>query len=157
MKTASRRIHWIATSVALAAVSLAGSSARPAAAEADPLLDLPFSTPGCSYYCRACGEGMHDIVVAVNSNAASYHLENCNEGSCPLHGCAVDNLPVTAMSELWFAARDGDDARLRELLREHRRVAYFNVARQAVQVRGCDGGVLASIPLSETQAAMLTE
>ena len=158
MRIVSRSFRWFPAAVVLALVPV-GMSMHPRRAMADPLLDAPFTTPppGCTYYCQSCGDGFHKIIVAVASNAASYHLETCNEGECAWHGCDVDNVLVSTMSEMWFAARDEDDERLRELLTEHREIAYLNAARQAVQIKGCNGDVLASIPLSDEQVALLEE
>jgi hypothetical protein len=158
MRNVSRSFRWFPAAVALAVVSV-GVSTQPRQAMADPLLDAPFTTPssGCTYFCRSCGEGKHDIVVGVKSNASSSHLETCTAGQCGWHSCEVDHELVSTMSELWFAARGEDDERLRELLRENRKVAYVNPERHAVQVKGCNGDVLASIPLSDEQVAFLEE
>jgi hypothetical protein len=160
MRNVSRSFRWFPAAVALAVVSV-GISTQPRRAMADPLLDAPFTTPpsDCTYYCRPCGgrDGFHEIIWSVNSNASSSHLENCSAGQCGWHNCEIDHVLVSTMSEMWFAARGEDDERLRELLQENREVAYVNPERHAVQVKGCNGDVLASIPLSDEQVALLEE
>jgi hypothetical protein len=66
-------------------------------------------------------------------------------------------MPAGELGALWRAVREAKDGSLRELLREHREVAYYNPGRDAVQVLGCKGSVLASIPLSPEQVALLEE
>jgi hypothetical protein len=131
--------------------------ARPAEAEADPLLDLPFTSGGCTYHCRECGFEKHDIVVAVTSNATSSHLETCGPGTCDGHKCKTTLVDAGGVGEVWFDVREADGRELREILRRHSDVAFYNEQRDAVQIRGCDGNVMASIPLSAEQVALLEE
>jgi hypothetical protein len=161
IRSSRQGVWWITVGAALAlAASVPGAGTREA--RADPLLDVPFaSATGCTYLCRVCpgpkGD-RHDIVVATTSNAQSSHLETCNEGNCAAHACDVDQMPAGGLGALWFEVREERDAgRLRELLREHAAVALYNPERDAVQVRGCSGSVLASIPLTAGQVALLEE
>ena len=147
----------ILTGSALLAMGAVWAGARPAEAEADPLLDLPFTSAGCAYYCRPCSGGRHDIVVGVKSNASSSHLETCGPGTCDAHKCATILVDAGGVGEVWFDVREADGRELREILRRHADVAFYNDARNAVQIRGCDGNVMASIPLSAEQVALLEE
>jgi hypothetical protein len=163
MNGASRqKFGWISAVAAMAISATAALGLGPRQVAADPLLDTPFGRVGdCTYQCRKCGgedEEKHDIVVGTKSNAQSSHLETCNPGTCAAHACDADQLPSGGLGALWFEVREAQDgSRLRELLREHREVAYYNPARDAVQVRGCNGSVMASIPLSDAQVALLEE
>lgn len=155
--TRKTQARWLA-SVALVVSGAAALVARPVETRADPLLDLPFSAvTGCTYYCRSCGDGKHEIIQGVSRNAGSSHLETCNEGTCSMHGCDVDLTRAEELERIWFAVRDADGPRLREILAENRATAYYNPGREAVQIRGCGGGVLASIPLSGAQVAAMEE
>lgn len=160
---ARKKLRWASAGAALviAAAGVPGIGTREAGA--DPLLDLPFgAATGCTYQCRECGtmeqDPRHDIVVGTKNNAQSSHLETCNKGTCDAHACDVDQRPVAELGALWFEVREARDAgRLREVLREHGEMAFYNPVRDAVQVRGCGGSVLASIPLSAEQVALLEE
>ena len=155
-----RKLGWI-PALALLAMVVGGLLTLDASgAAADPLLDLPFTgTTGCDYQCRPCGEENdgHDIVQGVLRNATAPHLENCSPGNCSSHVCGVEVAQTEEIEELWFAVREAQGEHLRELLAKHEEIAYYNDERDAVQVRGCNGTVLASIPLSDEQVALLEE
>lgn len=149
------------TAFGVAAAAAAGTlGARPGKAAGDPRLDLPFAEAHpCVYLCRVCtlsaGDTGHDIVIGQTGNAVSMHLETCNPGTCSAHACSSEVMPVSRLETLWFEVRAADGGALDALLAAHREVAFYNADRDAVQVRGCEGAILASIPLSPAQVAHL--
>lgn len=136
---------------AVGAIGLTAFNAR--VSMADPLLDLPLTLgEECRYECRPCSLG-HDIVESVNRNAGASHLENCNPGECGSHGCGIEI--ASRASELWSKMRIGK-LDPREVLLEYQDIASYNRTRNAVQIR-CDAGLIASIPLTAVQVAILEE
>lgn len=118
---------------------------------ADPILDAPFvlSSDGCKYHCRSCGTDRHDIVVHAETNESqSAHLENCGPGSCEAHACGESLVE----GELWMAARKGTASEITRLLASNPERIQYNRIRQAIQITCEAGTLIASLPLTESQA-----
>ncbi len=122
---------------------------------ADPLRSPHMGVASiCSHQCRVCGFNRHDIVVGVNNNATSSHLENCNPESCSSHSC--DALEA-GLGELLPAVYLAEGNGLKELLQEYPNTLSWNEKRQSVQVTCSEGFTIANIPLTPSQARLLTE
>jgi hypothetical protein len=105
------------------------------AAEANPPLAVPLAVDGCDYHCRDCGTEQnpyHDIVVAVNNEHRSSHLENCNnDGTCDDHECDDGGI---GQDSLTFVSAATNSTYLIKLLKARPRLARFNSARGALQL-----------------------
>jgi hypothetical protein len=125
-------------------------------AEARGLLEGNMMAPlealsGECYQCRECVGDKHDIVDGQpeNNKWESSHLENCNPGDCDLHeSCEVET--VAELNEVWLKGQDAGFATLRELSSNKEHV-HLNLARGALQLLGCKGEVVASLPLQPWQ------
>lgn len=51
----------------------------------------------------------------------------------------------------WVAMQSASAGDLPGVLSEYSEVAFYNPARHAVQVRGCNGGIIAHVPLGDVK------
>lgn len=136
------------------------------------VVGLPFANPvpamprtyvaSCDYTCRPCSWG-HDIVKSVDNDSDANHLENCNPSNCQTHECdnvasvsapSQDN-PRVPVGEIWWAVRHADEGEWLIVLEKYNGLATYNSKRQAIQIRGCSGLLVASIPVSQRKIAVL--
>jgi hypothetical protein len=145
--------------IAMAAGAVAMlATARPG--QADQLVRAPIlaleTGADCKYYCRSCGTAKHDIVTAVDTNAESSHLENCNAGECSAHDCGSEALAIR-VEKLWTQMQDASGEELADILASNADIAVYNPDRSAVQMNCKAGNIVASLPLTTEQVAELLE
>ena len=111
----------------------------------------PLMAPsGDCYQCRDCVGDKHDIVEGLpeNNKWESSHLETCNPGDCDLPDeCGVT---LAQLNEIWISGQEAALPTLQELSSEMEYV-HLNLERGALQILGCTGNVVASLPLRAGQ------
>jgi hypothetical protein len=144
------------------------SDARPAT------ITLPFAAENLCVSCDVCdvenflSADFHETWKTPNSTRSPglTGVHFCDFATCEQHGHEIwgpeqcdDNpeplLSAEAMGALWDEARDAEGAELRRLVARSGRRVSLNSERGAVQVVGCNGRVLASLPLSRRQVESL--
>lgn len=153
MRTTSHTVGFL---VSVPAVLLLVLSSPASSAYADELITAPLGAfvGDCEYHCRSCGSDKHDIVVHHSqNNHESSHLENCTTGSCTSHDC--NESLASVLQHLWTEIQQSDGAQLQAILERHAEIAEYNETRAAVQFRCAAGSIVASLPLTDRQAASL--
>lgn len=119
------------------------------------------------FVCRGCDvcPGGHQLYASgsrSNGSGGSDHVDECwSTGSCddwhPIDpNCGgFTSLDTQARAALWLAAISDDEASIRRALEAYPDALKFNSARAALQVYGCEGDILASVPLSPARVAAL--
>lgn len=122
----------------------------------------------CDGLCiqAACPAGQHVFLVDLPPGRKKLDKldhgahEECESGYCAVtHSqCDPDDLAMTLsdveMVMIWETATTGGPAALADLRGwTGKEVVTYNISRKAIQVRGCDGSMIMSIPLPGSQAA----
>ena len=117
--------------------------------------------------CRGCDvcPGGHQLYASgsrSNGDDGADHVDECwSTGSCedwhPISSLCggFASLDTEARAALWLAATSDDAESIRRVLADYPDALKLNSARAALQVYGCDGDIVASIPLSPTRVAAL--
>jgi len=83
------------------------------------------------------------------------HPDRCDPNSCvddhPPGGCTSSLANAPSVSSVWLAARAADADGVQTLLDANPNYVVYNATRAALQVIGCEGVVLAHIPLRRGQ------
>lgn len=148
----------LAATLGLGLVALLALVSRPQqATAAEDFIRTPLGAwqEGCDYQCRECGDNKHDIVVGVNNDATSSHLENCNVGDCTSHSCNITFLEVDRVSDLWDRLTTAGGADVEQLVDTNRDMLFLNAERRSVQFYCAKGLLIANLPLSERQRSDL--
>jgi len=119
------------------------------------------------FVCRGCdvcpgGHQLYSSGSRSNGSGGSDHVDECwSTGACddwhPLDpNCGgFASLDTEARAALWLAATSDDAGLIRRALAEYPDALKLNSARAALQVYGCDGDIVASIPLSSARVIAL--
>lgn len=184
-RTASSRIALTRTASLIAAVAVAAvltlawavapGRSEALAYEASNLVMQGFdetSCGGCSWCVHEDGighftssanglrklgpNGAHeDCDLGTCDDEHPYQLEKCRNGGESFAGSSGET-PVTLPS-LWFAAVEASSEELQRLVAEHPTSMYINRDREVLQFVGCDGQVMAQLPLHRTKGTVLAE
>lgn len=136
---------------------------------ATPLIDSsPSSFDDCGFCNQEpCVPGEHKLSYS-QENLDRRHgetLHPCEEGWCSqAHAqseACLDNPTFVGLSDdqkrqLWDAAVDGV-THLTSLMGDYGNAVSYNAGRRALQVQGCDGAIILSIPLTLAQTRQFTE
>jgi hypothetical protein len=136
------------------------------------MLSVPFG--GECHDCTQCSDDpiRHEAAEAgrfVFTSAGSHGLHECS-GALSLGDCSSghvhdpwqcppnelgegDSLSMIEVMQLLVEAQPEE---LKALLDRHRKYVSFNQGRSAIQVFGCEGGVIAHLPLSDFAARSLS-
>lgn len=121
--------------------------------------DLPLDRSDC-LYCGACeNESMHDVLgdVETGNSTGSGHAHCSAIGSCQSGhanhswigpgGCSGGLAHSEDMNTLRLAATAGNTDSIRAIRDRYPDSVFLNTNRRAIQVIGCDGGVVAQLVL----------
>ena len=107
--------------------------------------------------CGDCSNCLGGHRIIRGNDVGGIHDWCVPLASCEGHpGCGV-TLQGTGYTDLVARALDGDVAAVPELLVKFPTYSYINVDRRALQALGCNGGIMAHIPLTNTQLALVAE
>jgi hypothetical protein len=134
---------------------------------ADPILELPFTGQfqDCGTCEQNCTSNHHEFYPGGGPDRAYNENEHgCADGWCsvahPSFELCYEAAPVAfeqLNERVWSAAVvDGDMAELQSIFDEFGENAILNGARRALQVKGCSGRIILSVPVSAEQIAELT-
>jgi len=138
-------------------ISVGSSSATPSMAPEDLEGCVQCSTASClsPSYHRTNTEGTW-VNSRVSDGGSHFGAHNCHEGSCKSHQDCQETLSAGEIQQLWNAIQGAAEQDLQRLAAAHSPYVFVNVARQAVQVECRQGQVVAHLPISERQLALLT-
>jgi len=113
--------------------------------------------------CDTCGEGAHfvfDTPLGIRYVAPGDNHTDCwQTGSCDTWhptGCGGFAAAIPDLNLLWTRLGSGIPASdLVGLIRAKPDIITFNAKRNAIQVRGCNGTLLAHVPLSAVDGRVL--
>lgn len=120
------------------------------------------------YYCVSCtinGQPGHRVLSArVPANGTTVGLTipepvECGPGPCSNpqdpdvnhQRCVRPRQTAFSLTSLTEAVKAGDMARVAVLMQQGGEIVEVNTARQALQVVGCDGAIVAHLPLTQAQ------
>jgi hypothetical protein len=114
--------------------------------------------------CRACEVCREDLSGHSCADSGSGEPRTCLIHGCFDEGCNIHNSCLQSSIErrggvnaIYAVVTRSDGSRLRDYVRTLGSSAVVNEDRRALQLQGCGGEVVASIPLSERQLASLTD
>lgn len=150
--------------LALAAALAGVAGAEPEVSEGRMLVAELVAPPmavnaGC-WACEWCPGGngnRHEMLDGTNNDLQIQH--GCNEDSeshqCPTHTLCPSPLPdAEELGQLWTALSSFEGEPLRAVMDAYPAV-QLNMERGAFQLEGCDGTLLAHLPLSDDQLKSL--
>lgn len=134
----------------VAAVTMATTAnVQPPADTVSQLTSLLPSLGGCEYVCDTCAINKHTISAAgiLDPFAESAHEEWCQPSLCPAgHECGGGGVSwVAPFERIYYAA---ETTEIREFVEQNADRVILNEDRNAVQILGCNGQVLASYPFA---------
>jgi hypothetical protein len=133
--------------------------------------DAQIVTNDC-YYCVSCtinGAPGHRVLnIRVPANGATVGLTipepfECGPGPCSNpqdpevnhQRCVRPRQTAFSLTSLTEAVKSGDMARVAVLMEQGGEIVEVNTARSALQVVGCDGAIVAHLPLDAAQLTQL--
>jgi hypothetical protein len=152
-------------------MALAAAAALFAGAFGADRADAQIVTNDC-YYCVSCtinGQPGHRVLnVRVPANGTTVGLtipepNECGPGPCSNpqdpdvnhQRCVRPAQTAFNLTSLTEAVKSGDMAQVAALMRQGGEIVEVNTARQALQVVGCDGAIVAHLPLTQAQLTQL--
>jgi hypothetical protein len=138
-----------------------------------PEASLSFRVFGCTDCEDGCQFGKHVSTSNLDGNweldvHSHPNTHGCTDGSCDDYhdtGCGISaqvilgwtGLDRVAVAEITDALEAASSLELPALVRKYGSALEFNSERGALQVIGCSGEVVANVPLSTMDLAVLTE
>jgi hypothetical protein len=115
------------------------------------------SLPPCPGYCEPCEGGYRAWPVSEASDANNDSTFFCGTNAC--NGCPSLTLDEAARSAAIDVAESGGPDAIYELLQQYPDDVRLDTDRNAIQIRGCNGMIVAHIPLSQAtvDAVLLLE
>lgn len=148
----------LAVMIALCAYSPPAAPLARAGATGVTLASL--AGPANCLTCSQCplSSAVHVAPADLNGlNSAGSHSNCIDLPGCPHPRCGQQAMveETEAISGLLADASRGNRAAMRTLLIDHQTRVTFNAARQSIQASGCNGGIIANVPLSEQDVASI--
>lgn len=139
-----KRILAVGIALCLAAV---GSSMAGASRAENPL--------ACSGECSICPHNGHRVDIATGKLTGNHGCTQPSE--CPyIHiECPPERRSTEEIEQFVARVREADGPALLELINSAAGTAYFYREREAVQVTGCEGQLVANVPLVPEQVSAL--
>lgn len=166
------RMRVLVTAAAIVVLGSVMLAAAPDAAArgADAVLtELGWVLRGpCGFECYQCSiEDEHAVFEFYMGDAASFHEESCPQpGDCTEHdnGCTQTMLPedvrrptVEQVRSFYAALEAAQGDALRRFVDHNDDLVSYNSDRQSLQIKGCDGELVANLPLTFQQARALSD
>ncbi|HYW11678.1 MAG TPA: hypothetical protein VE871_06955 [Longimicrobium sp.] len=134
--------------------------------------EAQIATNDC-YYCISCtlnGQPGHRVLnVRVPANGTTVGLtipepNECGPGPCSNpqdpdvnhQRCVRPRQTAFNLTSLTEAVKSGDMAQVAVLMEQGGEIVEVNTARSALQVVGCDGAIVAHLPLNQVQLTQLS-
>lgn len=166
----SRRVALVLTAILVATAAMTVAAVDHAAAGVPTvasILDVPLPPAGDGVECQDCSQGgctsgyhkLIGITPPMGDDTQGEDPHTCAFGFCsaahpPCDG-GLATLDAEDRSDLWNAIVIEQVADVASLMNSLGESVQYNAVRQAVQVTGCDGNIVLSVPLTETQASEL--
>lgn len=125
---------------------------------ADPII-VPFASAGC-VTCEDCGNPYTHRTEGPVDNGVSGSPHPCEFGSdCSDHNSICGDFALTSedLGKVRDAVVSDDPVAMKHVLAALQGQAEYVAARNAVQVLGCDGSVIAHFPLKSNVLRTLAE
>ena len=131
----------------------------------EAVLTANFGSMACAVVCDQCDpvnkpDEIRIIVVGpYEGNIVGQYDYDCHEleGGCEGRAPCNPFFDDAAEAQLLEALQDGDTDDIRSAINRIGYTATVNVARQAVQVTGCRGDIIAHLPLTAAQVSALSQ
>ncbi len=137
----------------------------------NPMLTAPFGVIQCGL-CDACvlvpgtAEVGHTTARSEEGlrklGPDGPHPDECEVDSCnTAHPYVIECFPSLALEtaptlpELWSALVQADESELKQVITDNEMFVHYNSARRALQILGCDGSIVAHMPLTSDQVHAL--